>query len=89
MRESVNRYYRNNSDQIITNKTVRLARLCGRVPRETTIRRHGMDRKVLESILLDYQMSHPETRAARKIFKFLQEDMRAPNCDAQTSAAPV
>ena len=69
-RSSVNRYYAKNSHSIIIHKTFRLAKECGRVPRETTIVKHGMDRKALHGLLQDYAKQHPDSRAARKIRRF-------------------
>ena len=69
-RLSVNRYYGRNSHSIIKQKTLRLALECGRVPRESTIVKHGLDREELHGLLLDYVKQHPESRAARKVQRF-------------------
>ena len=71
MTDAVRRYYARNASQIITRKTLRLARDRGRVPREETIQSHNMNREQLVQFLLAFRAQHPETRAARKITTFL------------------
>ena len=69
-RLSVNRYYVRNSHDIIKQKTLRLARERGRVPRDSTIAKHGLDREMLHGLLQEYATKNPESRAARKVQRF-------------------
>ena len=70
LRLAVNRHYARNRDAIITHKTMKLAREVGRVPRESTIESHGMNRDELKTILLRFATDNPSTRAANKIYRF-------------------
>ena len=80
MRATVRRYYKRNASQIIVQKTLRLARERGRVPREKTIQSHNMNRDELVRFLIAFQTQHPESRAARKIERFLLHSNTS-NCD--------
>ena len=71
MRCAVKRYYDRNTDQIIAHKTMRLARERGRVPRVHTIESHNMDWDALKTILTEYALENPQSRAARKISRFV------------------
>jgi hypothetical protein len=72
-RATVARYYARNASRIITYKTMTLARERGRVPRETTIQTHSMDRDALKHLLQSFQAEHPDSRAAKKIARFLHD----------------
>ena len=70
-KNAVNRYYQRNSSDIISHKTLRMVRERGRVPREVTIESHSMDRLALQNALIQFQKEYPESRAARRIEKYL------------------
>jgi hypothetical protein len=72
-RLAVQKYYRANASKIICNKTLRLATERGRVPRRSTVESHDIDRHVLQEALLRFAESHPESRAARKIARLVDD----------------
>lgn len=69
-RHAVARYYFKNRDKIIAHKTLVRAEKDGRVPRETTLVAHNIDREDLRAILTRFATEHPGTKAALKIRKF-------------------
>ena len=75
LRAAVNRYYQRNTSRIIKNKTIKLARNSGRVPRMATIESHEIDLEELKSVLTGYALSNPDSRATRKIERFLHSSM--------------
>ena len=81
-RRSVQTYYRRNASSIVAHKTRRLICERGRVPRESTLAKCKIDKAWVLEQLLAFQKQYPDSRASRKIAKFVHEqDM----CDVPCS----
>ena len=67
MRAASSNYYHTHASDIIKHKTLLKIRQCGRVPRESTLAKHGFDKESVENELMLFAHTHPETKAGRKI----------------------
>lgn len=71
-RMHVQEYYKRSRNDIIKQKTLKMAECSGRVPRLETIQTHGIDYDNLCTILKKYMNTHTEkTRTCDKIKRFL------------------
>ena len=66
-RAACRRYYDQHASHIIAQKTLRLVRDQGRVPRARTLQVHGIDKDVVRGELQQFAKVHPESRAAQRI----------------------
>ena len=61
------RYYETHTSEVIKQKTLFKVRENGRIPRDTTMRKHGICKQQVDGALREYAERHPETAAARRI----------------------
>jgi hypothetical protein len=67
MRAASRTYYHTHASDIIKHKTLLKIRQCGRVPRESTLAKHGFDKRSVEQELMWFARTHPETKACKRI----------------------
>ena len=73
MKESQRRYYDTNRSFIIRTKTLQMVAARGRIPKQSTIDKHGLDRKEVECALYAYAERYPDTKAAKRIATLQRE----------------
>ena len=67
MRAASRTYYHTHASDIIKHKTLLKIRQCGRVPRESTLAKHGFDQRSVEQELMWFASTHPDTKASKRI----------------------
>ena len=67
MRESQRRYYEINRSAIIRSKTLQMIETIGRIPKNSTVEKHGLDSEAVERAFNTYMQRCPDTKAARRI----------------------